>query len=179
MKQRSFSRLLWNLWTGLTDGLLCLLLAAMICLACVQIVLRIFFHGGFLWADSLLRYMVLWSGMLGAVVATREGKHITIDVITYLAPDRTKSWIRLFVDLFSGSVAVVLTWAAIIFVRNEAQFGSTSLLNVPVWVWNMIFPLAFGLIALHFFIGLLADILSFFGLELQQAAGSGKEHGAQ
>jgi len=169
MRGNTIGQRLWKIWTWLTDGLLCLLLAAMVSLACVQIILRMFFGGGFLWAGPLLRYMVLWSGMLGAVVATREGKHIAIDVITYLAPEKTKAWIRLVIHLFSGGVSLILTWAAIIFVRNEALFGSTSLLNVPAWIWNLIFPVAFGMIAFHFFVALLADIMAFFGMRVQQA----------
>lgn len=162
-------RRLWTGWTWITDGLLCLLLAAMISLACLQIILRIFLSGGFLWADALLRYLVLWSGMLGAVVATREGKHITIDLISYLAPEKIRAWVRLAINLFSSGTAMVLTWAAVTFVRNEALYGSTSLLGIPSWQWNLIFPLAFGLIAFHFLVGLLSDILAFFGIRVSQA----------
>lgn len=158
MKGADIGRRLWSAWKGLTDGMLCLLLLTMIALASVQIFLRTFFAGGILWADPLIRYLVLWSGMMGAVVATREGKHIAIDVVTYLTPEAVKIWIRLVINLFSVAVAVALTWASCIFVRNEAIFGSPSLFSVPSWIWNLIFPIAFGMIAFHFFIGLLADL---------------------
>ncbi|MDW7772296.1 MAG: TRAP transporter small permease [Desulfobulbaceae bacterium] len=169
----SRGRQFWIAWTWLPDGLLCLLLAAMIGLACIQIFLRTFFSGGFLWADPLLRYLVLWSGMLGAVVATREGRHISIDVVTYLAPERLRKWISLIVNLFSCAVAGILTLAAITFVGNELQYSNGVLLHIPFWAWNLIFPAAFGLITLHFFIALLTDILGLFGVELNQATGSG------
>lgn len=156
MKGAGIGRRAWTFWTGLTDRILCLLLLAMIALACIQIFLRTFFGGGLLWADSLLRYLVLWSGMIGAVVATREGKHISIDVVTYLAPAAVRTWIRLAVNLFSLAVSLALTAAAVIFVRNEAMYGSSPLLSVPSWIWNMVFPLAFGMIACHFLIRLLA-----------------------
>ena len=142
----------------LIDSLLCLLLVAMIILACLQIGLRTFFSGGILWADPMLRYLVLWCGMLGAVVATREKKHIGIDVLGYLAPVQIKVWIELVIDLFSSLVAAVLTWAAVIFVRNELLFGGPSLLNVPSWIWNLIFPVAFALITIHFLLAIPADI---------------------
>jgi TRAP-type C4-dicarboxylate transport system permease small subunit len=153
----------------MTDGTICLLLTAMITLACVQIFLRTFFSSGFLWADPLLRYLVLWSGMLGAVVATREGKHIAIDVIMYLAPDKIKAWVRLVINLFSSGVAVILTWASIIFVRNEAMIDAGSLLTIPSWAWNLIFPLAFGLMSFHFLTALFLDILALFGKRISQA----------
>ena len=146
----------------LLDGFLCLLLISMIGLACLQIGLRTFFSSGLLWADPLLRYLVLWSGMLGAVVATRERKHIAIDVVGYLAPPQIKPWLQLALDLFSCLVTGFLTWAAIVFVRNEASFGGFSLLSLPSWVWNLIFPLAFFLIMVYFFLALIKDVQMLF-----------------
>lgn len=175
MKESHLGRRLWIGWTLVTDGLLCLLLLAMIILACLQITLRTLYSGGFLWADSLLRYLVLWSGMLGAVVATREGKHIAIDVITYLVPEKIRKFISLMTSLFSFLVAGFLTWAAVTFVRNEALFGTGVLLNIPSWGWNIIFPAAFALIAFHFLITLLTDILTLFGIRIDQATRSGTE----
>ena len=154
------------------NALLCLLLVAMILLACLQIGLRTFFSGGLLWADPLLRYLVLWCGMLGAVVATREKKHIGIDVLGYLAPDRVKVWIDLTIDLFSAIVASVLTWTAINFVRNEVLYGGSSLLNVPSWVWNLIFPLAFCLITIHFLLAIEIDIRAILSRSKPSRAGN-------
>jgi len=172
MKTSGPGRSIWLAWTWMIDGLLCLLLLAMIILSCLQIILRTFFAGGFLWADPLLRYLVLWSGMLGAVVATREGKHIAIDVVTYLSPGKTKKWIRLLIHLLSFVVSGILTMAAVTFVRNEATFGTNELLNIPSWTWNIIFPVAFALITFHFFISLLTDVLSLFGISINQATRS-------
>ena len=150
------------IWNRFFDGLLCLLLALMIGIACLQIGLRTFFSSGLLWADPLLRYLVLWSGMLGAVVATRERKHIAIDVVGYLAPPSVKPWVQLLLDIFSSLVGAALTWASVIFVRNEAAFGSLSLLSLPSWLWNLIFPLAFFLITVHFLLALIQDVQQLF-----------------
>ena len=52
------------------DGVLAVLLGGMILLATLQIGLRNFADTGFIWADPLLRIMVLWLGLVGAVAAT-------------------------------------------------------------------------------------------------------------
>jgi TRAP-type C4-dicarboxylate transport system permease small subunit len=147
----------------LEEGFLCLLLVAMILLACLQIALRTIFSEGLLWADPLLRYMVVWSGMFGAAVATKKGKHIGMDIASYLVPAGLRSWLQLLIHFFSTLVAGFLTWAAVIFVRNEAEFGGTSLLAIPSWAWNLVFPLAFGLITCRFFAASLADIRTIAG----------------
>ncbi|MEW6594132.1 MAG: TRAP transporter small permease [Thermodesulfobacteriota bacterium] len=140
-----------SLLSRVEDGFLCLLLAAMMLLACWQIALRFLFAGGLVWADALLRYLVLWAGMFGAVIATREGRHIAIDIISHLVPARLMPVLRLVIDIFSLVVSGVLTWAAVVFVRNERLYGGELLLAIPYWGWNMVFPVAFGLITLRFF----------------------------
>lgn len=143
----------------LEEIVLCLLLLAMIFLACWQIVLRDVFSGGTVWINPLLRHLVLWAGLLGAVVATRRGKHISMDLASYLVPDQLKPWIGLACHVFSCLVSAVLTWAAVVFVRNEAMFGGPTLLSIPSWAWNLIFPLAFGLIFFHFLTWVVTDIV--------------------
>jgi len=173
MNHRQVTRQILTFEKRLIDGLLCLLLVVMIVLACLQITLRTFFYSGLFWADPLLRYLVLWCGMLGAVVATRENKHIAIDVVGYLVPEQVKPWIGLVIDLFSSLVAAVLTWAAVIFVRNELHFGISPLLRVPSWIWYLIFPVAFGLITIHFFLAIAADIRALASLSRDYEAGGG------
>lgn len=147
----------------LEEGFLCLLLTLMIVLACLQIVLRGVFSGGLLWIDPLLRHMVLWSGLFGAAAATGKGKHIALDVASYLIPAPLTPWLRLLIHLFSAVVAVVLTWAAVIFVNNEMDFGGTSLLSIPSWCWNLVFPLAFALIGLRFLVEAATDVMALCG----------------
>ena len=132
------------------ETVLSLFLTVMILLTCVQIILRTFFSSGLLWADPFLRYLVLWTGFLGAAMATSEGKHIAMDVIGYLLPQSMQSWLRIATNLFSAVVAGFLTWSAYLFIQSEIQFGNGSLLGIPSWVWGLIFPLAFALISIRF-----------------------------
>ena len=66
-------------------GVITVLLIALVLLGCMQIVLRNFFHSGIIWADPLMRHLVLWLGCLGAALATTRVRHINIDVFSRLA----------------------------------------------------------------------------------------------
>lgn len=147
----------------LEEFFLCALLSAMVLLACLQIFLRGLFSGGFLWADPLLRYMVLWVGMFGAGVATRRGRHIAIDLVSYLLPLGAKPWLQVATNFISAVVTGFLTYAAVIFINNEAAFGSRSLLNVPSWIWNLVFPIAFTIITLRFLASFVANVMEIAG----------------
>ncbi|WP_136810629.1 TRAP transporter small permease [Desulfosediminicola flagellatus] len=134
------------------EYLLCLLLTTMILLACLQIGLRMFFDSGLLWADPMLRYLVLWSGLLGAAMATSRGKHIALDLAGFLTPKKLLPFVLLATHLFSCITAGFLTWAAYLFIRSEMEFSVPTIFDLPSWVINLIFPLAFALITLRYFI---------------------------
>lgn len=141
--------------------LLCLLLVTMIILGSLQIALRDFFASGFIWIDPLLRYLVIWSGLLGAVVATRQGKHIVIDISSHLVPEPLKPLLHLVTNIFAAAVCLVLTYASVIFVQNEAAFGGgRELLGLESWVFNLIFPLAFGLISWRFLTAAVGNLIA-------------------
>jgi TRAP-type C4-dicarboxylate transport system permease small subunit len=143
--------------------LLCVLLTTMIILGCLQIVLRDLFASGLLWIDPLLRYLVIWSGLLGAVVATRQGKHIVIDISSHLLPGSLKPWLHLAINIFAAGVCLVLTYASVIFVQNEATYGGgRELLGLESWVFNLIFPVAFGLISWRFLRAAVVNLFSIF-----------------
>ncbi|PKN16823.1 MAG: hypothetical protein CVU68_11050 [Deltaproteobacteria bacterium HGW-Deltaproteobacteria-3] len=128
----------------LEEGVLLLLIAAMIGLACLQIVLRDVWGGGLSWADPLLR----------AVVATKMDKHVSIDLASHLVPKSIFRWLRVFRSFFAAGVCVVLTWMAIDFVRQEALHGNDqAMAGLASWQLNLIFPLAFGSITLRFLLG--------------------------
>lgn len=154
---RQLSRLLERL----EEAVLLLLLGAMILLACVQIALRDIWGGGLSWADPLLRVMVLWTGLLGAVVATQMDKHISIDLASHLLPKGIFRWLRVVRSFFCAGVCVVLTWLAIDFVRQEAlQSNGQEMAGLASWQLNLIFPIAFGGIALRFLIGTVRSLVA-------------------
>ena len=125
-------------------------LGFMILLAFLQIFLRNFFATGLDWGDPLLRNLVLWIGFIGATLATREGKHINIDVVSRWLPSLGKNVVTLFIHLFSFFICCLLTYAALKFIKNEVQMENRTFLNIPAWIPEMILPMTFGLMTFRF-----------------------------
>ena len=130
--------------------LLVTFLSFMILIAFLQIILRNFFFTGLDWGDSLLRNLVLWIGFIGATLATKEGKHINIDVVSRWLPSLEKNVVTLIIHFFSFSVCCLLTYAALKFIKNEVQMGHRTFLNIPIWIPEMILPITFSLMTFRF-----------------------------
>ncbi len=155
---KKFFTLSAAVYAWVEETFLCFLLLAMILLVCAQIFLRIFYASGILWADPLLRYMVVWAGLFGAAVATKHAKHISIDIISHLIPAQFLPWLQAMINFFSAAVCIILTVAAVTFVRDEALYGARIILAIPSWKFNSIYPLAFGIISIRFIILGLKDL---------------------
>jgi TRAP-type C4-dicarboxylate transport system permease small subunit len=137
--------------TGLVeDALLVLILAAMVILSATQIILRNLFDGAILWADPMLRVGVLWVGMIGAMVATRSDKQISVDALSRFLPTLWKARVRVITDLFTAVVSAVVAWSALRLVLDDRAAGGTAIAFVPVWACEAILPVAFGVIALRY-----------------------------
>ena len=135
-------------WTE--NALLVAMLAAMVLLAAAQILLRNFFDMSIFGADQLLRLLVLWVAFLGAVSASREGKHIHVDAIARWLPGRVNAGVAALTDLFTFCVCMALVWQSLRFVQSSRESGEMAFGSLPVWVAGLILPLAFALIALRY-----------------------------
>jgi len=138
------------------SSLIVLLLLLMTLLAFLQVVLRNVFSTSFLWGDPFLRHLVLWIGFLGASIATRQEKHINLDIVTRLLPPRATSFIRTCTNLFAAIVTALLARAGFVFLTSEIESGEALFTigqtDVPAWWLQLIIPVGFGLMAFRFFI---------------------------
>jgi len=132
---------------ALEDAVLVILLTGMILLAASQIVLRNFFDLGFFWTDEMLRLLVLWLAMAGAVAASRKDRHISIAVLDRFLPEKVQAAVKIVLDLFTAGICGLIAWHALAFVRSSHEFGDVLLGGVPAWIPQAVLPLGFGLIA--------------------------------
>lgn len=131
---------------------LVVLLGTMILLSVAQIANRQLFGGSInlVWADGLIKLIVLWLAMVGSIAAARDGKHIRIDLISHLVSDELGRWFRVVVDAFAAAVCGFIGLQAWRLVMFEREFGDLGTFDIPVWILHAIVPAAFFLIAFRF-----------------------------
>ena len=170
-----FPRLAWL--AGRTeDAILCAVLLLMALIPVVELLGRTCFGTGIAGATEYLRHLTLWIGFLGAMLATREGKHIKIAVAMNWPPgvgpvvDSLVGFISaaVCVGLFGASLELVVAeapglppWTAKIipdFVERWLdpfglfETGSLSTVGgwLPIWIAEAIMPFGFAVMATRF-----------------------------
>lgn len=134
------------------------LLGSMVVLAVLQIALRQFFDGSLVWADEFIKITVLWLAMVGSIAAARDNRHIRIDVLSHILPDKAATAARAIVDVFAAAVSAVIAWQAWRYLQLEIEFGETVLVNKPAWIAHGVVPLAFLIVSYRFIVSAIAEV---------------------
>ena len=138
---------------------LVMLLTGMMLLAVGQIVLREIFSTGVVWADELIKLMVLWLAMVGSIAACRENRHIRIDALSHVLPKLAIEITRILVDLFAAIVCGVIAWQSWLYLQVEIEYQDTVLVNIPAWIAHSVLPAAFLLISFRFLVLIVKQIV--------------------
>ncbi|MDQ4425040.1 TRAP transporter small permease, partial [Thalassolituus sp.] len=110
------------------------------------------FGGGVSWIPPLLRVMVLWIGLLGALLATRSREHISIDLISRLGGPTLNRIASTITLLFAAVVCGLVGWFSGQYVQLAFEFQDIAFADIPAWPLQLIIPFTFGLMGLRFFI---------------------------
>ena len=155
-----------QLWLyRIEDGILVGLLLLMILLAVTQIILRNVLGIGIVWADISIRILVLWLGLVGAMVAARKGEHIKIDLITKYLKSKLSLLVQATTDFFTAVVCLVVLFYSIKFVRLEYIDGMHAFGRVPIWFCQMIIPFSFLVMSFRYSVRTVLNLLAYFQQE--------------
>ena len=132
------------------SGLLTALLVATIGLSMGDVVLRNLFNSGIPNGAQIVRILVLWLGLMGALYATRHSKHITVDILARLLKPKIQRLVKAITALFAAFICGVIAWHSAKFVYDSYTYGDTLFAQFPAWVAQIVIPSSFALIALRF-----------------------------
>lgn len=110
------------------------------------------------WSDVLLRQLVLVIGFLGSMLATRRRKHITVDALSKILPIGVLPWVQVVTNLLSIAVCVLLTVAGWGLVEIGLEFPKELTWFAEEWVFQLVFPIGFGLLTFHFGVRLVESV---------------------
>lgn len=122
----------------------------MLALSLFQIVIRNTLDFGYPEIEIINRHLLLVCGIMGAVLATSQLRHIKIDALTPLLSVHRLAQLRRFLLVFAALVCALLCYPAIQFCLDEWQYAPAN----ERWTlaFTLIYPLGFTLLSLHFFI---------------------------
>ena len=163
----SLGRFTENAVTGLA-------LLAMSVLPVLELLLRTTFARGIPGSVEYVQNLTLWVGFLGAVIASRERRHLNLSTANMALPPRLKAAAGSLTAVVSVAVSAGLFWAGLQFVLSEMADPVRIGGWLPVWWVEAVLPLSFFIITLRFVTqagGLGRQLVAALGIPCAAAAG--------
>lgn len=123
-----------------------LALGGIMLLPLAEIVVRHFFSAGIPGSAPFAQNLTLWVGLLGAAIAAREGKLLTLATGEFL-PKGIAGWAHVVGGTAGAAIAAMFAVGGAALVGTERAAGDIIAAGVPTWISVAVFPVAFGLIA--------------------------------
>ena len=82
----------------------------------------------------------------------RKERHISIDVLSRILPERITRWSNLIIDCLALIVVGILAYYGFIFLQDEQLSEAVLIGSVPLWWAKAIIPYGFVLIGIHLFL---------------------------
>ena len=126
-----------NLFFRLAEGVLVLMLCAMVVMVFGNVVLRYGFNTGLDFSEELSRFFFIWITFLGAIIAMRENAHLGLDTLIRALPRAGKKF------CFGLSNLMMLGCCALMFYGTwrQHQINATTMspvTGIPMsWVYGV------------------------------------------
>ena len=101
-------------------------------------------------SSPYVQQLTLWLAFVGGLVATREGKHLTLSTAELLGEGTARRAARVFACAVSAATIAMLAYGSIAVVEVNRQSGKVLPIGLPEWVSECIMPVALALMAARF-----------------------------
>lgn len=132
-------------------------LALMSLVVIVQVFTRYVFNFSFVWAEELVRYLMIWMVMLGSALVQSKNEHIRIDFFPMLAGARGRRVMEVFFRLATLIFLVIITYKGFKISYFNRLFESSGLRISMLWP-TLAIPLGAISIGSYTIIGMVQDI---------------------
>jgi tripartite ATP-independent transporter DctM subunit len=99
---------------------------------------------------TYVQMLTLWLAFVGGLVATREGKHLTLSTAELFGEGRAGRAARIFAYAVAAATVGVLAYAATQVVIADRDGGKMLPIGIPEWVLETIMPIALAFMAARF-----------------------------
>ena len=145
-KFRSVSRALNYFHVG-EDLLAIFALTAMVLLPLAELLIRPLFVGGIPGSIPFVEHLTLWVGFLGAGIAARQNKLISLATASFIPDGVLRRWSTAFSATVGSVICALLFWSAIDIVAIEMELGGEIALGIPSWVFQLVLPFSFAVLS--------------------------------
>ncbi len=134
----------------------CFLVAALLSITSLVFVVAIdrwfeWINLGWFWATKLALFLMIWVGFVGASVATKERRHLAIDVAGRVLSPKGARIVTFFTQAIAAGFCFTLAFYAYDLVQESLGYGDREgVLPIPTWIIQAVMPFTLTVMGARF-----------------------------
>ena len=130
----------------LEEIFLVILMIAATLLVAAQVVTQFILKVPLPWSEEIARYMFLWLTWVGAAYATKERKHVRIDIVYEKLPEAGKKICTVISTVIWIIFLAIMVYLSVRLTRSVASGGQIAIgSGIPMWIPYASIPVGMGL----------------------------------
>ena len=130
----------------LEEIFLVILMIAAVAIVAAQVITRYVLKVSLPWSEEIARYMFLWLTWVGASYATKERKHVSIDIIYEKLPKAGKTVCTIISTIVWLIFLGMMFYLSFRLTRSVASGGQVAVgSGIPMWIPYASIPTGMGL----------------------------------
>lgn len=132
----------------LEEVFLVIILITAVVIVAMQVVTRYVFKIPLPWSEEIARYLFLWLTWVGASYATKERKHVSIDLVYEKLPEKGQMICKVITNIIWLVFLLMMVRLSMKLTLSVASGGQTATSSgIPMWIPYASIPTGMGLMA--------------------------------
>lgn len=124
-------------------------LGIMIVIAFIEVVRRYVIGKSYIWADDLIRYLIIYVGFVGGAAAYRDNNLASLDLLTQHFPQKLQIIVEIIVNTIVTATMIFLLYYCIKAVGAPSIKHSVGVgLRIGLWIPYLALPIGFAVMLL-------------------------------
>ncbi len=130
-------------------GITLFVFIALVLLPAIEVLTRLFGTTGVVASPVLVQHLTLWIGFLGAMVAARRNRLLSLTSTPLFSSEEEIDWFKFMAKVTTIFIVMALAYGAWELVKIEKEFPVHIAPFLFRWVAQLIMPVGFLLVAIH------------------------------
>ena len=130
-------------------GITLFVFIALVLLPAIEVLTRLFGTTGVVASPVLVQHLTLWIGFLGAIVAARRNRLLSLTSTPLFSSEGKIDWFKFMAKVTTIFIVMALAYGAWELVKVEKEFPVHIAPFLFRWVAQLIMPVGFLLVAIH------------------------------
>jgi len=122
---------------------------ALVLLPAIEVLTRLFGTTGVVASPVLVQHLTLWIGFLGAMVAARRNRLLSLTSTPLFSSEEKIDWFKFMAKVTTIFIVMALAYGAWELVKVEKEFPVDIAPFLSRWVAQLIMPTGFFVVAIH------------------------------